>query len=82
MIKLLLPSEEYLLSYREAYYEYVKNNISTYSFTDPSSCDILVKFDRYRNERDLPPDRVGEDKYWLVTRKNGISSARSRSAIG
>lgn len=66
MIKLLLPSEEYLLSYREAYDEYVKNNISTYSFTDPASCDIFAKFDRYRNERDLPPDRVGEDKYWLV----------------
>ena len=66
MIKLVLPSEEYLPSYRDAYDEYVENNITTYFFTDPSSCDILEKFDRYRNERDLPPDRVGEDKYWLV----------------
>ena len=66
MIKLVLPSKEYLPSYREAYDEYVRNNISTYSFTDLASCDILEKFDRYRNERDLPSDRVGEDKYWLV----------------
>ena len=36
------------------------------TFTDASSCDIFAKFERYRQERDLPPDRVGEDKYWLV----------------
>ena len=66
MIKLIVPSEYYLSSYREAYDEYIENHISTYFFTDASSCDIFEKFDRYRNERDLPPDRVGEDKYWLV----------------
>ena len=66
MIRLIVPNEEYLRSYKEAYDEYVDNGISTYFFTDPSSCDIFAKFDRYRNERDLPPDRVGEDKYWLV----------------
>ena len=66
MIKLIMPNIEYLQSYIEAYHEYVENNVSTYSFTDPSSCDIFAKFDRYRMERNLPPDRVGEDKYWLV----------------
>ncbi len=66
MIKLIVPTEEYLPSYREAYAEYVRNGVSTYSFTDPSSCDIFAKFDRYRKALDLPPDRVGEDKYWLV----------------
>ena len=66
MIKLIVPNEEYLQSYIEAYDEYVENNVSTYSFTDTSSGDIFAKFDRYRNERDLPPDRVGEDKFWLV----------------
>ena len=66
MIRLIVPNEEYLQSYAEAYDEYEKANVSTYSFTDASSCDIFDKFDRYRNERDLPPDRVGEDKYWLV----------------
>ena len=71
MIKLIVPNEEYLQSYKEAYREYIDNNVSTYSFTDPSSCDIFDKFDRYRNERDLPPDRVGEDKYWLVDDENG-----------
>ena len=66
MIKLIVPNEEYLQSYKEAYDEFVDNGISTYSFTDASSCDIFEKFDRYRNERDLPPNRVGEDKFWLV----------------
>lgn len=66
MIKLIVPNQEYLQSYKEAYDEYVENNVSTYSFTDASSCNIFAKFDRYRNERDLLPDRVGEDKYWLV----------------
>ena len=62
MIKLIIPNEEYLRSYKEAYDEYVENNVSTYSFTDTSSCDIFAKFDRYRSERDLPPNRVGEAK--------------------
>ena len=66
MIKLIVPNEEYLRSYKEAYDEYVENGVSAYSFTDASSCDIFTKFDRYRNERDLPANRVGEDKYWLV----------------
>lgn len=66
MVSLIVPREEYLQSYREAFDEYVKNGVSTYCFTDASSCDIFAKFDRYRKERDLPPDRVGEDKYWLV----------------
>ncbi len=66
MVKLIIPSEDYLQSYIEAYDEYAENNVSAYSFTDASSCDIFEKFDRYRNERNLPTDRVGEDKYWLV----------------
>lgn len=66
MVRLIVPNEEYLASYIDAFDEYVSNGVSTYSFTDASSCDIFAKFDRYRNERDLPPDRVGEEKYWLV----------------
>ena len=66
MIKLIVPNEKYLQSYREAFAEYADNGVATYSFADASSCDIFAKFDRYRNERDLPPDRVGEDKFWLV----------------
>ena len=66
MLKLIVPNEEYLPSYRDAYEEYQRHGVTTYSFTDPSSCDVFEKFDRYRNERDLRPDRVGEDTYWLV----------------
>ena len=66
MIKLVLPSEKYLKSYQEAHDEYVKNGVTTYSFNDPSTCDILAKYERYRNERDLPTNRVGQTNYWLV----------------
>ena len=66
MIRLIIPTEEYLRSYIEAQEEYDKHHVTTYYFTDPASCDIFEKFDNYRNERDLKPDRVGEDKFWLV----------------
>lgn len=66
MIRLIVPSEEYLRSYMDAYDEYAMNRISTYPFTDASSCDIFAKFDNYRHERDLRPGRVGADYYWLV----------------
>ena len=66
MIRLILPNESYLRSYMDAYDEYEQNHVSTYYFTDAKTCDIFEKFDNYRNERDLKPDRVGEDKYWLV----------------
>lgn len=66
MIRLIVPNEGYLNSYMEAYDEYAKHGISAYSFSDASSYDVFAKFDRYRNEADLPSDRVGEDKYWLV----------------
>ena len=70
MIKLIVPDAAYLRSYTEAYDEYLEHGVSTYFFTDAASCDIFEKFDRYRNERDLPPDRVGEDKFWLVEEEN------------
>lgn len=31
MIRLIVPNEKYLRSYKEAYDEYVKNNVSAYS---------------------------------------------------
>ena len=71
MVKLIVPSGEYLDSYREAYREYAEHGVSTYAFTDASACDVFAKFERYRNERDLPPDRVGEDCYWLVDEEKG-----------
>lgn len=76
MIKLIIPNEEYLQSYKEAHKEYVDNNVSTYFFTDTSSCDIFAKFDRYRNGTDLPFNRVAEDKFWLVDDEKSISLAR------
>ena len=82
MIKLIVPNEEYLKSYQEAYSEYAANGVSTYSFTDVTSCDIFAKFDRYRNENDLPPNRVGADTYWLVDDEKSCLLEKSRYAIG
>ena len=66
MVKLLAPNEQYLRSYREANDEYIRNQVRTYSFSDGTDCDILEKFDNYKFERNLKPNRVGADLYWLV----------------
>ena len=66
MIRLIVPNKQYLQSYKEACKEYADHHVSTYHFTDASDCDVLAKFDNYRNERNLKPDRVGADYYWLV----------------
>ena len=71
MIRSVVPNEEYLPSYMEAYEEYQKNNVTTYFFSDASSTDIFAKFDNYRYERNLPPNRVGQDIYWLVDDERG-----------
>lgn len=66
MLKLIEPSVQYLESYLEAYDEYAANRVETYAFADPRCQDIFKKFDDYKNERDLKPNRVGADYYWLV----------------
>ena len=66
MIILTVPEERYLKSYTQAYDVYAALGISTYGMTDPRSCDIFEKYENYRLERNLKPDRVGSDYYWLV----------------
>ena len=66
MIKLVIPAEPYLKSYTQAYDAYAQLGVSTYGMTDPRSCDIFEKYDNYRQERNLKPNRVGADYYWLV----------------
>ena len=65
-LKLIEPDKKYLSSYIEAYDEYSKQGITTYGLSDARSYDIFEKFDRFKNERGLNPDRVGSDFYWLV----------------
>lgn len=43
----------------------------SYAFDDARSYDIFEKYDNYRNERNLKPNRVGSDYYWLVDEDNG-----------
>ena len=66
MIVLTEPEPNYLSSYRAACEEYRQMGITDYSFTDPDSCDIFQKFDNYRHGRNLKPNRVSSDYYWLV----------------
>lgn len=66
MIKLIEPNKRYLKSYIEAYEEYKDNNVSSYTFKDAARDDIFEKFDNYKNERNLPANRVGAHYYWLV----------------
>jgi len=66
MIKLVIPAEPYLKSYTQAYDAYAQLGISTYGMTNPRNCDIFEKYENYRLERNLKPDRVGSDYYWLV----------------
>lgn len=66
MIRLVEPSELYLMSYIEAYDEYKSHNISRCPFDDARSYDIFEKYKNYRNEQNLKPNRVGADYYWLV----------------
>lgn len=66
MITLVTPEKRFLPSYSEAFDEYAALGISTYGMTDPRSCDIFEKYENYRLERNLKPDRVGSDYYWLV----------------
>lgn len=70
MICLVIPEEKYLPSYKEAYAEYTVLGISTYGMTDADSVDIFEKYDNYRRECNLKPDRVGSDYYWLVDDEN------------
>jgi len=66
MLKFIEPNEVYLASYMQAYDEYQAADIKDYAFTDAKSVDALQKFADYRCERNLKPNRVGADYYWLV----------------
>jgi len=66
MITLVQPSERYLSSYTQAYDEYRAAGISTYGMTDPRGCSIFEKYENYRLGRNLKPDRVPSDCWWLV----------------
>ena len=70
MITLERPSEKYLKSYTEAFDEYTAAGVNTYGMSDPRAMDILEKHEKYRLGRNLKPDRVPSDCYWLVDTEN------------
>lgn len=71
MPALIEPCERYLQSYIEAFDEYKQNNVRSYAFDDARAYDIFKKYDDYRHERNLNPNRVGADYYWLVDEDSG-----------
>ncbi len=67
MLRLIEPCKEYLASYTEAFDEYEGYpRRSGNPYTDPRSCDLLAKYERYRKAQDLPEGYVGATTYWLV----------------
>lgn len=66
MLALIQPKEEYLLSYLEAYDDYMALGGGSYGMTDAREIDIFRKYEDYRLEQNLKPERVGADFYWLV----------------
>ena len=66
MLSLIQPCEKYLASYMEAYEEYERNGITTYHFDNAKEYDIFEKYENYRLGRNLKPNRVKADYYWLV----------------
>ena len=65
MIVLVEPERRYLKSYKEAYLEYETNNIDDYHFSDG---DVFTKFDNYKYERNIKPDRAGSlfTGWWMM----------------
>ena len=67
MIRLTEPCETYLASYTEAFDEYETfPRRAGNPFCDPRACDLLARFERYRQAIDLPEGYVGATSYWLV----------------
>ena len=71
MVKLVEPSERYLASYMEAYDEYEENGVTTYHLDNAREYDIFEKYENYRMGRNLKPNRVSADYYWLVDEEKG-----------
>ena len=67
MLRLIEPCEAYLASFTEAFDEYARfPRRSGNPYTDPRSCNLLARFERYRNAIDLPEGYVGATSRWLV----------------
>lgn len=65
-MKLVYPNKKYIASYKDAYEEYVKNNVDTYMFDNPDEIDVVKKYYNYRNNINLKPGRVPQTTYWLI----------------
>ena len=67
MVKLILPCENYLASYTEAFDEYQRYpRRAGNPLCNPHGTDVLARFENYRNAIDLPEGYVGATTYWLV----------------
>lgn len=67
MVKLILPCEEYLASYAEAFEEYQGfERRAGNPLRDPHAGDLLREFADFRQATNLPEGYVGATAYWLV----------------
>lgn len=80
-MKLVYPSKKYLKSYREAFEEYVANNVEHYFFDDENEVDIVKKYYNYRNNIGLAENRVPQTTYWLIDKGEFIGEISIRHRL-
>jgi len=67
MIRLILPCEDYLASYAEAFDEYQHYpRRAGNPLSDPHGTNLLARFENNRHAVNLPDGYVGSTTYWLV----------------
>ena len=81
-VKLVYPNEKYLNSFKQAYKEFIKNNITTFNFDDPYKVDVIKKSENYRYNINLPEGHVPQFTYWLVQNNKFIGQICLRPNIG
>lgn len=80
-LKLVYPCEKYLNSYKKAYKEYIKHNITTYNLDDPNKVNVIKKSEDFRYSINLPNGFVKQITYWLVENDEFIGQICLRPKI-
>ena len=80
-MELILPEEKYLDSYKEAYGEYQKHQVTQYQFLNAQEKDIFTMIKNYREGVGLPEGFVPSTYLWLVRNGEFIGEASIRHRL-
>ena len=80
-MKLVYPNKKYINSYKQAYQEFIKNDVKTYHFDNPDEIDIIKKYYNYRHNINLKPGYVPMTAYWLVENDEFIGEISIRHQL-